>query len=244
MSKIHEAVQSGNLGEVARTIQESPNMINAPDESGNTPLHLAVVVNNPEMVSLLLEKGGDRSAVANMVGTPLQTAELFLATARTNPALPPEIMRRMEKIRRLLSTDEGDDRVNDKLKGIADELVLKASKAIANDVRDSVNMGFDLQQAIAEVVRFSTQMNGSPHRLGMFGDFGEVHAKLKESLSDGTLRKGDLAQLQKAIRSSAANLNVAVHYPPLSPFAANLQRCAQQFCCLVAQDILAGRYVS
>ena len=241
MTKICEAVQSGNLGEVARTIQESPDMINAPDESGNTPLHLAVVVNNPDIVSLLLEKGADRSAVANMVGTPLQAAELFLATARTNTGLPPEMVRRFEEVLRLLSADGGGDRMSDKVKGIADELVLKASMAMANDVRDSVYMGFDLQQSIADVVKFSIQRDRSPHRLGMFGDFGEVHAKLKESLSDGTLRKGDLAELQNAIRSSGAKFNVAAHYPPLGPFAANLHRCAQQFCCLVAQDILAGR---
>jgi hypothetical protein len=107
MATIHEAVPSGAVDEVARIIRESPDMVNAPNQHGTTPLHLAVACAGADMVSLLLAHGADTSAVAKGCGTPLEEAETFLATARESVAATPDTVRECEQILRLLNTVSG-----------------------------------------------------------------------------------------------------------------------------------------
>ena len=107
MTEIHKAVQSARVDEVARIIRESPDMVNAPNQHGTTPLHLAVACAGADMVSLLLAHGADTSAVAKGCGTPLELAETFLATARESVAATPDTVRECEQILRLLTTVSG-----------------------------------------------------------------------------------------------------------------------------------------
>ncbi len=85
---IHLAAEAGNLAAVQRMLErgDSPNA--SMDESGDTkPLHIAILTNRPDMVSLLLQHGADAEA-RNWVYEPNSTPlTMAMALGRT------EIMR-------------------------------------------------------------------------------------------------------------------------------------------------------
>ena len=57
MAPIHDAAEQGNLEEVMRLIQEDPEIVDATDEYGDTPLYYASIESHVEVVSYLLEQG-------------------------------------------------------------------------------------------------------------------------------------------------------------------------------------------
>lgn len=76
--KIHDAVVWGKLDEVAQLISEDPSCVNARGEHGYTPLNLAIMEGNKNIVEFLLANGADVHARhSGNNWTPLQIAEAF-----------------------------------------------------------------------------------------------------------------------------------------------------------------------
>lgn len=59
---IFDYVKNGDLVKVDSVLSESPDVINMIDETNKTPLFWAVIKNNPEVLKLLIERGGDVNA--------------------------------------------------------------------------------------------------------------------------------------------------------------------------------------
>ncbi|CAL9105463.1 unnamed protein product, partial [Musa textilis] len=82
----HVAVEKKNF-EVAKYVLRSPwlkELVNAQDDEGNTPLHLAVISRNKKMVQVLLSCGSVNASVMNNLGrTPVDLASSKLALTDT-----------------------------------------------------------------------------------------------------------------------------------------------------------------
>ncbi|MCP4726450.1 MAG: ankyrin repeat domain-containing protein, partial [bacterium] len=70
---IHKTVQENNLDQAGKLLSENPDMVNAKDENGMTPLHLASRNVNNDMIELLISKGADVNAKDNNNVTPLHS---------------------------------------------------------------------------------------------------------------------------------------------------------------------------
>jgi ankyrin repeat protein len=73
-SEIHDVSEKGDTAEVRILLLKQPELVNAKNEKGSTPLHLASSKGHLEVVKLLLEKGADIEAVNGRGFTPLQLA--------------------------------------------------------------------------------------------------------------------------------------------------------------------------
>lgn len=58
----HEAAQWGSVEQMKAAVAAEPTLINAPDENGYTPLHLAAQRGDADLVKVLLQAGADKSA--------------------------------------------------------------------------------------------------------------------------------------------------------------------------------------
>lgn len=58
-TELHHAINSGELGQVEKVIANSPDLINVPDDSGLTPLHIAAFNNDHQITSVLLKNAAD-----------------------------------------------------------------------------------------------------------------------------------------------------------------------------------------
>jgi ankyrin repeat protein/mono/diheme cytochrome c family protein len=65
------AVRSSDTGIVERLIAETPDLVNARDHEGSTPLHHAAGFGSIATIKLLLDKGGDVNAANRRKSTPL-----------------------------------------------------------------------------------------------------------------------------------------------------------------------------
>ena len=74
LDELIESVKQNNLPEVQRLLANGEN-VNAANEQGNTALHYAVALDNPEIVNALLAKGADLKAQNAKGWTPLLIAE-------------------------------------------------------------------------------------------------------------------------------------------------------------------------
>lgn len=70
---LHDAIRKDDHAEVERLL-ESGKDVNAKDEDGNTPLHLAAAAGHPQMIELLLKHGADINARGENGQTPLLSA--------------------------------------------------------------------------------------------------------------------------------------------------------------------------
>ena len=75
MSKWFDAVFCGDLGEVARFVAKGADL-NAVDEYGNAPLHVAAEAGHAAVVEFLIAHGADMSAADSYGGTPLHLAAI------------------------------------------------------------------------------------------------------------------------------------------------------------------------
>lgn len=71
---IHEAVRTGNAQEVNRLISADSGVVNAVNELGSTPLHIAAGISSPDIAGLLLNKGAAVNAKDHDGATPLHIA--------------------------------------------------------------------------------------------------------------------------------------------------------------------------
>lgn len=69
-----EAIREGNTGEVIKILLKHPKAIEVVDEFGNTPLHLAAIHSQNDIVGLLLLQGADVNATDMNDETPLMIA--------------------------------------------------------------------------------------------------------------------------------------------------------------------------
>jgi ankyrin repeat protein len=69
-----EAIQTGDLGALARALRDDPALVNAGGTNGNTLLSLAVSVRQAGAVRLLLDAGADPNRANNRGWTPLHQA--------------------------------------------------------------------------------------------------------------------------------------------------------------------------
>ncbi len=70
------AVRAGNVAAAQAALKRNPGAVSTPESQfGATPLHWAAVKGNPQMVTLLLSYGADRTAKNRAGETPLQVAE-------------------------------------------------------------------------------------------------------------------------------------------------------------------------
>ncbi len=77
-SAAERAIQSQSLSELTSTLAKHPELLNKPNKSsGFSPLHLAVMANQSNMVALLLAKGADVNARDRYNMTPLHKAVAF-----------------------------------------------------------------------------------------------------------------------------------------------------------------------
>lgn len=71
---IHKVVREGDVREVSKLIAADRNMVNARNELGSTPLHIAAGNPTPDIARLLLAQGADLAARDNNGATPLHIA--------------------------------------------------------------------------------------------------------------------------------------------------------------------------
>lgn len=74
--QIHVAVESRNISVVRHLLSVDPTCVNDRDGRGRTPLYLAALVDQPDILTLLLQKGGDPNIGASWKGNarPLHVA--------------------------------------------------------------------------------------------------------------------------------------------------------------------------
>lgn len=71
---IHEIVRAGDVQAVNKLIAANRNMVNAKNELGSTPLHIAASISATDITRLLLDKGAAINAKDNSGATPLHIA--------------------------------------------------------------------------------------------------------------------------------------------------------------------------
>jgi len=76
-TNIHLAVIEGNLAEVQRLLAEDPQLIDARDNTGKTPLHCATYNGQMQIAAYLIEEGADLNALTTSGSTPLHGAGFY-----------------------------------------------------------------------------------------------------------------------------------------------------------------------
>jgi len=74
---IHDVVGREDLDQARAMIAENPDLVDAQNALGKTPLHYAVTYGAPELVDLLVSKGADVNAADHTGLTPLHVAAML-----------------------------------------------------------------------------------------------------------------------------------------------------------------------
>jgi ankyrin repeat protein len=76
-TRIHDAATKGDFATVRAILEKQPEMVNARDNDGQTPLHIAAKNGRTEVARILLEKRADVNAKDRLQGTALHWAVAF-----------------------------------------------------------------------------------------------------------------------------------------------------------------------
>lgn len=76
-TQAHQYAENGDLNNLSQLLNQQPNMLEAKDSCGNTPLHLAATHGHIEVVQYLHSMGADLQALNIDNNSPLQLALLF-----------------------------------------------------------------------------------------------------------------------------------------------------------------------
>ncbi|MDD4871254.1 MAG: ankyrin repeat domain-containing protein [Kiritimatiellae bacterium] len=82
-AEIHDAVEAGNVVKVQQLLSADATLVNAQNESGTTPLHLAAGLNNTNLVQFLIAKGANIKAATKQGWTALHWAAYLNAADAT-----------------------------------------------------------------------------------------------------------------------------------------------------------------
>jgi ankyrin repeat protein len=74
---IHDAAMNGDLSRLRELLKQDPGLVNARDDDGDTPLHVAAMYGQTEAIELLGELGADFNARNNYGSTPLHRAAAY-----------------------------------------------------------------------------------------------------------------------------------------------------------------------
>jgi len=85
--KVFDAAKRGDVATLKAVIAADPNLVNAKDNQGQTPLHYTAVCMNPEAVKFLVEKGADPLAKDLEERTPSMYATEMRARPGVSKAL-------------------------------------------------------------------------------------------------------------------------------------------------------------
>lgn len=83
---IHKLVEKGNLKKIKTLLDEQPELVNATDQNGRTPLHLALMSCNAEVCTILTEHGASFDAADFAGNTPIHVG-LHVLRRRPLPML-------------------------------------------------------------------------------------------------------------------------------------------------------------
>jgi ankyrin repeat protein len=86
-AEIHELAESGDLESLQVVLRDQPDLVNAKNENGRTPLHLACRGAYPEVVKYLVAHGADVNARDDYQSTPLHFAAYRNLTESMNVLL-------------------------------------------------------------------------------------------------------------------------------------------------------------
>lgn len=92
-SKVCKLIRTGNTEEALRVLDESPDLLHASDERGNTPLHWAVLTRKLQLIDELIRRGAHLHAKRADGATPLQVAVSGDYWFRSNRDLSREALR-------------------------------------------------------------------------------------------------------------------------------------------------------
>jgi len=73
-AEIHDLVEKGDLESVQSALENQPELLNARNENGRTPLHIACRGDHPDIVKYLVERGAGVNARDDYQSTPLHFA--------------------------------------------------------------------------------------------------------------------------------------------------------------------------
>ena len=76
-TQLHKACDKGDVTEVMRLVNVDDHMINAQNNGGNTPLHLACQFGHSDIVKTLMLAGADETITENFLWTPARVAEAY-----------------------------------------------------------------------------------------------------------------------------------------------------------------------
>jgi ankyrin repeat protein len=135
----HTAARAGELARLEALLEQDPELVNAVDERGRTPLHLAAAARQEEAVRVLLQRGADINAADSAGMSAVDFA--FLAERASGAA----------RLTRLLVSEGAEFDANETLFGRARRLDLVISTGNLEMTRFLVEQGADVN-AVAYVL--------------------------------------------------------------------------------------------
>ena len=182
--EIHVAAESRDLAAVERLLSNDPSCVNQRDGLGRTPLYLAAWVDQPDILTLLLLKGGDPNIGASWKGN---AQPLHVASRNGHTEIVRRLIEAGAKVN--IKDDDGDT-----------PLLLAARSGSAEVVQLLIEAGADV-----------TVRNRYDHGVyyGWYEHWEAEHLRLKQypSSKDRLPSADDYSNIYKALVSAGAKVD-------------------------------------